>query len=114
MSAKQIAFDQEARQAMQRTVRWARSAYRHYREQIAQMDSRHALFPIVQGSMYADLRRECADSGRLRDEVKQPSITLDVRVDIHQAVAIEESNMLALVDGRPARMQRLGLLPISA
>jgi hypothetical protein len=50
----------------------------------------------------------------LRDEVKQPSITLDVRVDIHQAVAIEESNILALVDGRPARMQRLGLLPISA
>src|SRR5215831_17485797 len=44
------------------------------------------------------------DSGRLRDEVKQPSITLDVCVDIHQAVAIEESNMLALVDGRPARM----------
>lgn len=49
-----------------------------------------------------------------RTKVKRPSITLDVRVDIHQAVAIEESNMLALVDGRPARMQRLGLLPISA
>ena len=47
-------------------------------------------------------------------KVKRPSITLDVRVDVQQAVAIEESNMLALVDGRPARMQRLGLLPISA
>ncbi len=23
---------------------------------------RHALFPIVQGSMFADLRRECADA----------------------------------------------------
>jgi hypothetical protein len=72
-------------------------------------------YPTGQGMCRKNLPpHPCADSGRLRDEVKQPSISLDVRVDIHQAVAIEESNMLALVDGRPARMQRLGLFPISA
>src|SRR6201993_4572569 len=49
-----------ARQAMHRTVRWARGAYEHYRGRLSGMETRHALFPIVQGSMYADLRRECA------------------------------------------------------
>jgi queuine tRNA-ribosyltransferase len=49
-----------ARQSMQRTVRWAREAFEHYRRRIADSPTRHALFPIVQGSMFADLRRECA------------------------------------------------------
>src|SRR5436190_509081 len=49
-----------ARQAMHRTVRWARAAYRHYQQRIDRMESRHGLFPIVQGSMFADLRSECA------------------------------------------------------
>src|SRR5713226_8974393 len=49
-----------ARQAMARTVRWARAGHRHYLERIAKLSTRHALFPIVQGSLFADLRRECA------------------------------------------------------
>jgi queuine tRNA-ribosyltransferase len=49
-----------ARESMQRTVRWAREAAVHWRQRIAEMDTYHALFPIVQGSMYPDLRRECA------------------------------------------------------
>jgi queuine tRNA-ribosyltransferase len=48
-----------ARQSMQRTVRWAHCAYEHYLNRISALETRHALFPIVQGSMYADLRREC-------------------------------------------------------
>src|SRR5262245_32564959 len=48
-----------ARQSMHRTVRWAKSAYRHYLAQLSQMETKHSLFPIVQGSMFADLRREC-------------------------------------------------------
>lgn len=48
-----------ARKAMLRTVRWAQSAHQHYLRRIEAMESRHALFPIVQGSMYPDLRREC-------------------------------------------------------
>src|ERR1035438_1917953 len=64
-----------ARQSMQRTLRWARQADAHYRRRIAEgVDlwdrppgpSEQAgrpvphLFPIVQGSMFPDLRRECA------------------------------------------------------
>jgi queuine tRNA-ribosyltransferase len=49
-----------ARESMDRTVRWAREANDHYRNRVAEGDTGHALFPIVQGSMYADLRRECA------------------------------------------------------
>ena len=49
-----------ARESMERTVRWARQANEHYRRRIAELPTRHALFPIVQGSMFADLRRRCA------------------------------------------------------
>jgi len=49
-----------ARQAMRRTVRWAHSAYAHYKLRLEEAPSRQALFPIVQGSMFTDLRRECA------------------------------------------------------
>jgi queuine tRNA-ribosyltransferase len=49
-----------ARQSMRRTVEWARQASRHFASRTAEMPARHQLFPIVQGSMFADLRRECA------------------------------------------------------
>ena len=49
-----------ARESMHRTLRWARQANQHYRDRIAESPTRHALFPIVQGSMFPDLRRECA------------------------------------------------------
>jgi queuine tRNA-ribosyltransferase len=42
-----------------RTVQWARSAYQHYRRVGA--DGERACFPIVQGAMYANLRRQCAE-----------------------------------------------------
>ena len=51
---------ESARASMERTVRWAGAAFAHYRERIKQVPGRHALFPIVQGSMFPDLRQECA------------------------------------------------------
>jgi queuine tRNA-ribosyltransferase len=42
---------EHARRSMERTVRWAQRALAHMRG---------GVFPIVQGSMFADLRRECA------------------------------------------------------
>jgi queuine tRNA-ribosyltransferase len=50
-----------ARESMHRTLAWARAAFTHYRARMAESDSRQSLFPIVQGSMFADLRRECGD-----------------------------------------------------
>src|SRR5438046_1316465 len=49
-----------ARESMQRTVRWAGEANAHFRRRLEEGVTGHALFPIVQGSMFADLRRECA------------------------------------------------------
>lgn len=45
-----------ARQSTARTVDWARAAFVHYR---SRANHGCSLFPIVQGSMYTDLRREC-------------------------------------------------------
>ena len=52
-----------ARESMHRTLRWARRATEYYNSKISESTAPatfHALFPIVQGSMFADLRRECA------------------------------------------------------
>jgi queuine tRNA-ribosyltransferase len=49
-----------ARVSMNRTVRWACEAFVHYRNRIADLPAGNALFPIVQGSMFADLRKDCA------------------------------------------------------
>jgi queuine tRNA-ribosyltransferase len=40
-------------------VRWAQAGYAHYRTHGD--DGERACFPIVQGSMYPDLRRECVE-----------------------------------------------------
>ncbi len=49
-----------AKKSMDLTLRWAERGMRHYRQRMDERPRRQALFPIVQGSMYADLRRECA------------------------------------------------------
>src|SRR5215813_9595857 len=51
------ASHEAARVSMDRTIRWATAAFQHYRQNGD--DGNRALFPIVQGSMYGDLRRSC-------------------------------------------------------
>jgi queuine tRNA-ribosyltransferase len=51
-----------ARESMHRTLRWARQAHAHFERRLTELPTRHALFPIVQGGMYSDLRRECAEA----------------------------------------------------
>jgi queuine tRNA-ribosyltransferase len=48
------------KKSMDRTIRWARRGVDHWRERMQSIPGRHALFPIVQGGMYADLRAQCA------------------------------------------------------
>jgi len=55
------ASHEAASQAMLRTVRWAQAASQHHRRVTDGTGSRSALFPIVQGSMFADLRRACVE-----------------------------------------------------
>jgi queuine tRNA-ribosyltransferase len=51
---------ERARASMETTLRWAERAFRHWRG--GELEHRGgALFPIVQGSMVADLRRECTE-----------------------------------------------------
>jgi queuine tRNA-ribosyltransferase len=53
------ATHESALESMHRTIRWARSGYAHY---LKREKGQHcALFPIVQGGMYADLRKACAE-----------------------------------------------------
>jgi queuine tRNA-ribosyltransferase len=49
-----------AAEAMRRTVRWARAGHAHYLRRKEETPTGQALFPIVQGSMFRDLRAECA------------------------------------------------------
>jgi queuine tRNA-ribosyltransferase len=51
---------EQAEASMERTIRWARSGYAHYLQRERSQHS--ALFPIVQGSMFADLRQRCAEA----------------------------------------------------
>jgi queuine tRNA-ribosyltransferase len=51
---------ERAEKSMELTVRWAKRAFAHYRGPRADREAQHALFPIVQGGMYADLRARCA------------------------------------------------------
>jgi queuine tRNA-ribosyltransferase len=53
---------QEAKVSTDRTLRWAQRAFAHYRQESEEFTRDHALFPIVQGSMYADLRSACASA----------------------------------------------------
>jgi queuine tRNA-ribosyltransferase len=49
-----------ALRSMHRTIQWARCSFAHYRRREKGLHC--ALFPIVQGSMYPDLRRACAEA----------------------------------------------------
>jgi queuine tRNA-ribosyltransferase len=49
----------EARKAVERTVEWAQTSHRYWRENFDA--DRQALFAIVQGSVFKDLRKECAE-----------------------------------------------------
>lgn len=53
------ASHQDAAASMRRTLSWASRGWAHYKERDKGLNC--ALFPIVQGSMYPDLRRTCAE-----------------------------------------------------
>ena len=51
-----------ARASNELTVRWARRAFDHYHTTEPHYGHHQALFPIVQGAVYSDVRRESADA----------------------------------------------------
>jgi len=55
------ASHEAAKESLHRTIRWAAEAFNHYRKRREGENAPSALFPIVQGGMYADLRKDCAN-----------------------------------------------------
>jgi queuine tRNA-ribosyltransferase len=53
------AVHEAASKSVRRTVRWAQAAWKHYKQRV--QEGGGTLFPIVQGSMFPDLRRECTE-----------------------------------------------------
>ncbi|OZC03777.1 tRNA guanosine(34) transglycosylase Tgt [Rubricoccus marinus] len=51
-----------ARKSNELTVRWAKRAFEHYHNTTPHYGHHQALFPIVQGAVYPEVRRESADA----------------------------------------------------
>jgi queuine tRNA-ribosyltransferase len=99
-----------ARDAMRRTVRWAKAGIEHWRESGARsQEPPGALFPIVQGSMFADLRTECA---RELIELDAPGYAIGgLSVGEPRALSLEMTAVTAplLPRGRPRYVMGVGM-----
>jgi queuine tRNA-ribosyltransferase len=100
---------ERARAAAERTVTWARTGFRHYRERIRSIERPGALFPIVQGSVYPDLRRQCAAA--LTELDAEGYAIGGVSVGEPRALSLEAVEAAAplLPRGRPRYVMGVGL-----
>jgi len=106
------AYPEERRRvekAMRRTVAWAREAFEHYRGPRADRAERHALFPIVQGGMHADLRRECAGALVELDAYGYAIGGLSVGEPRPLSLEMAEASAAALPLERPRYVMGVGL-----
>lgn len=102
-----------ARQSMERTVRWARTAFDHWRngpqpEVIPNLCQ--ALFPIVQGGMHDDLRRECAEQLVELDAAGYAMGGLSVGEPRELSYDMVESTESTLPRNRPRYVMGVGML----
>ncbi len=103
------ATHETAQHAMRRTVAWAHSGYRHYCRRIGESGSTAALFPIVQGSMLVDLRRDCA---RELVELDAPGYAVGgLSVGEPRALSLEmtEATVQCLPRDRPRYVMGVGM-----
>jgi queuine tRNA-ribosyltransferase len=102
-----------ARQSMERTVRWARAAFNHWRNGARPEivpNPCQALFPIVQGGMHADLRRECAAQLVELDAAGYAMGGLSVGEPRELSYDMVESVESALPRDRPRYVMGVGML----
>jgi queuine tRNA-ribosyltransferase len=98
---------ERARVSMHRTIAWARAGFEHYRR--AADPGRNACFPIVQGSMYPDLRRECASA---LVELGAPGYAIGgLSVGEPRALSLEMAEVTAplLPPGKPRYVMGVGM-----
>ncbi len=96
-----------ARVSMLRTARWAREALEHFGRH-ARPNRPQALFPIVQGGMHPDLRRECA--ARLVELDAEGYAIGGLSVGEPRALSMEmtEATIPGLPAGRPRYVMGVG------
>jgi queuine tRNA-ribosyltransferase len=101
------ASHEAARASAERTLRWAAAAYAHYERH--GKDGRRACFPIVQGSMFADLRRESA--GRLVELNAEGYAIGGLSVGEPRALSLEMASVTAplLPRDRPRYVMGVGM-----
>jgi queuine tRNA-ribosyltransferase len=98
---------------MERTVRWARAAFDHWRngpEPEIVPNPCQALFPIVQGGMHADLRRECAKQLVELDALGYAMGGLSVGEPRELSYDMVESTESTLPRDRPRYVMGVGML----
>jgi queuine tRNA-ribosyltransferase len=98
-----------ARDSTERTVRWARRGFARHREISAREPGRQALFPIVQGSMYPDLRAECARALAELDAEGNAIGGLSVGEPRELSLEMVEATVPHLAAGRPRYVMGVGL-----
>jgi len=99
----------EAKASMELTLRWARRGMEHYRRRLAERPRAQALFPIVQGSMYADLRRQCAEELVRLDAPGYAIGGLSVGEPRALSLEMTEAAVPLLPAGRPRYVMGVGL-----
>lgn len=102
-----------ARQSMERTVRWAGKALEHWREGVDPElvpNPCQALFPIVQGGMHADLRRECAERLVELDAAGYAMGGLSVGEPRELSYEMVEATESTLPRGKPRYVMGVGML----
>jgi queuine tRNA-ribosyltransferase len=103
------ASHEAARESLDRTLGWARAAFRHYRQRIEERENCGALFPIVQGSVYSDLRRRCAAELRELDADGYAIGGLSVGEPRALSLEMVEATAPLLPRDRPRYMMGVGL-----
>lgn len=99
----------EAKASMELTLRWARRGMEHYRRRMAERPRAQALLPIVQGSMFADLRRHCAEELALLDAPGYAIGGLSVGEPRALSLEMVEATVPLLPADRPRYVMGVGL-----
>ncbi len=103
------ATHERAKSSTERTVRWARQAFEHHRQRQDSIATRHALFPIVQGGMYADLRKQCAEELLELDAEGYAVGGLSVGEPRPESLAMAELTVPLLPIDRPRYVMGVGM-----
>jgi queuine tRNA-ribosyltransferase len=96
---------EQAAASTARTVRWARRAFQRFRERRV---AGRAMFPIVQGGMYADLRADCTEQLLELDAPGYAIGGLSVGEPREESMAMVEATAPLLPADRPRYVMGVG------